>query len=167
MEYQTWTRKANAVAAVEKLLKSMEIDPDILITGIEGVEAGDDFVAVVHAELAKGATIATDELYSFECALAPKARLEITHPEPEPEEKPKRLSKAEAKHLFTKVPHETKAGQRRLTCVGKNPFKRGASYDAWEWMAANPGATYAECKAAGCRMRAVSHCIKVGWVRLD
>lgn len=171
MEYQTWTRKANAIDAVKKVLAAMTIHDDILITDVEAIDEGAGHSVTVHVEFPKGATIANDEFDAFVQGLAPKARVKAVRAESAeselPESKPKRATKAELGHLFTKQPHETKASQRRLTCQGANPFKRGKSYDAWEWLAANPGATYAECKAAGCRMRAISHSITMGWVTVE
>lgn len=60
-------------------------------------------------------------------------------------------------------------GQRLAVVGGKdaaNPFREGSkSHAAFAYLQANPGSTYEELKAAGVRMRAITHGKKEGWVR--
>lgn len=60
-------------------------------------------------------------------------------------------------------------GQRLAVVGGKdaaNPFREGSkSHAAFAYLQANPGSTYEELKAAGVRMRAITHGKKEGWIR--
>lgn len=63
----------------------------------------------------------------------------------------------------------TLKGQRLAVVGGKdaaNPFREGSkSHAAFAYLQANPGSTYEELKAAGVRMRAITHSKKEGWIR--
>lgn len=58
----------------------------------------------------------------------------------------------------------------RLAVVGSkdaaNPFREGSkSHAAFAYLQTNSGSTYEELKAAGVRMRAITHGRKEGWIR--
>jgi hypothetical protein len=90
MELKTWTRKSNAEAAVKKALAKMDLHEDILITGVEAADIGtgntSDFAVKVFVEIAKNATIASDEFASFRAAILPLASVDATFPGREPAE---------------------------------------------------------------------------------
>ena len=63
----------------------------------------------------------------------------------------------------------TLKGERLAVVGGKdaaNPFREGSkSHAAFAYLQANHGSTYEELKAAGVRMRAITHSKKEGWIR--
>lgn len=188
MEYQTWTRRANAVAAVKKMLADAPMDyfiTSIKATDVSGINEPPAYEVQVEAENPPSEAAALQEI------LGDKARVKalLDEQQPHEEESPSvELSElqqaademdaeeacaewadAEAeRQLAPKASRRSAKGDRKLFCVdGFDPFREGsASRAAWDWLKANPGATFAECKAAGCRMRAISHALKMGWAEV-
>jgi len=51
--------------------------------------------------------------------------------------------------------------------VDENPFKRGWSKDSWDAIAASPGKTFRQYVEEGGRVPAISHAVRVGWLRAE
>jgi hypothetical protein len=51
--------------------------------------------------------------------------------------------------------------------VTENPFKRGWGHTSFEKIAAEPGKTFKEYVDEGGRIPAISHAIRVGWLRAE
>lgn len=152
MTQQSWTRKANALESVKKFIQenvSLEI-PVHAVDAYQEEEDGGFFVRVT-----------TDSATRKELQKILGAKAAVIG-EKAPDMKEEESDKA---HASSAGDAGSRFSTRRLFTAGKNPFRpSGASGQAWIWLESNPGATYAEAKQAGCRMRAISEGIRNGWI---
>lgn len=162
MDYQTWTRRTNAEAAVKKALANVGMEFYIVSVKAHNVSvSGSEYAVVVEIDNPPSDADALQEI------LGNKARVRALMAEPVPAEAQHNSDDGESAPQHEE---ETKKTARRKTrrlfpTEGNNPFRPGsASYDAYAAIEAAPGTTFAEAKAMGLRMRAISHALKMGWI---
>lgn len=155
---QTWTRKENAIKAVKKLMVEGFVDyPSSDIEAVKHADGGYFVQVYAKADFVK----ATAE------ALKDKAFVFVDGPAQEtPEEQPEPVAEEAP---APKTPKASSKASRKIFINGdKNPFRAGnGSWKTFEHVRANPGIEFEALKTVkGLRMRAVSHCLQMGWFKV-
>lgn len=184
MKFQTWTRKANALDAVKKFTQQ-HVPLEICIDAVEAVECESSGTWSVVLTVSDAA-----DAVRLKEIIGNKAQVIYDGADAEPQGQPSLQLYAQqtddgpilpeghpeadefVDEVLAAAPiRRTKAGDRKLFCVdgARNPFRNGnGSWKAWELIANNPGMTFSEAKRlTGHRIRAVTHCIAMGWIRAE
>lgn len=166
MELKTWTRKSNAIKAVEKTVLAMDskLLDNAYVTGYEAADIGKGakqaWAVKVYTEAQPKVVEAMQE------QLGNIAEVVTTyggseHPKPgaeKPNSKKKANNGAGRRGRY--------AGMKISIIGGKdaaNPFRKGSlSYAAFEFVQANPNTKFEDLSAAGVRMRTVTEMLRDG-----
>lgn len=195
MEYQTWTRKINARAAVTEILQNVSMDfaiVDIIASDVSG--NGKRWAVVVELDNPPSDADALQDI------LGNKARVKALRPEPVPVEAggkklPTIDNSAEVRAMIDahdaeqeaeeeadkEAERQTKKGRQsngrnspskgcRISIVGgkdaANPYRPGSkSHAAFEFLQKHPGTLFEDLQGFGIRIRTVTEMLRHGQAR--
>jgi hypothetical protein len=160
MEFKTWTRKANALAAVKKETDRLGWEtPDVIEAVANDVTgAGTKWSVTITVAGTEEQARAVQEQLGALCEVQATGQAPA-RPEDTPEDAEEAVQKPKGER-------KSAAGARRLFVVnGHEPYRAGTgAAQTYEMVKENPGITYSEVKKNGGRMNILAECLRNGWV---
>lgn len=171
MEIKTWTRKTNALKAVEKAVK--ELDGDLLDKAyVTGYEAADIGQGQTQAWAVKVLTEASPAIMTkLQQALGNTAEVVSTYePKAEPKPLPSPASEEEPKAKRTSNGRNSPYRGKKIFINGgkdaANVYRPGSkSHAAFEFVQKNPGTKFEDLRELGVRIRTVTEMLRHGMAR--
>lgn len=175
MELQTWTRKANALKAVQEAVNKIDESTEngIWVTGYEAADIGngikEEWAVKVFVDLTPAEAAEIQEQLGEKAQVVGEREEEANdadRPAPSLAEPPEEVKQKMVSH--TKQPRTPQDAE--ISVIGgknaANPYREGTkSYEAFKLLQDNPGMTRAEFVKAGGRTRTLTHGLKVGQLR--